>query len=144
MSAIPDPTAPLTASGNLRRRMFVSHVVSGLAIASALAAVAVLGIVVYGVASRGASVLSLSFITHNPVGLAGGGIAPAIVGTALIVACATLIATPLGVLTALYLTEFAGSGSRTGPGAANRARPDAGNPDDCRRRVRVRPDGPRP
>jgi phosphate transport system permease protein len=66
------------------------------------------------VASRGASVLSLSFITHNPVGLAGGGIAPAIVGTALIVACATLIATPLGVLTALYLTEFAGSGSRLG------------------------------
>jgi phosphate transport system permease protein len=114
MSSIPDPTAPLTATGNLRRRMFVSQVVSGLAIASALAAVAVLALVVYGVASRGASVLSLSFITHNPVGLAGGGIAPAIVGTALIVACATLIATPLGVLTALYLTEFAGSGSRLG------------------------------
>ena len=37
-----------------------------------------------------------------------GGIAPAIVGTAVIVAIATAIAMPLGVLIALYLIEFAG------------------------------------
>jgi phosphate transport system permease protein len=114
MSAIPDPSAPLIATGNLRRRMFVSRVVAGIATASALAAVAVLGTVVYGVARRGASALSLGFVFHNPVGLAGGGIAPAIVGTSLIVLCATAIATPIGVLTALYLTEYAGRGSRLG------------------------------
>jgi phosphate transport system permease protein len=114
MSAIPDPTAPLSATGNLRRRMVVSRVVAGVATASALAAIAVLGIVVYGVVNHGASALSFGFIFHNPVGLAGGGIASAIVGTSLIVICATAIATPVGVLTALYLTEYAGRGSRLG------------------------------
>jgi phosphate transport system permease protein len=71
----------------------------------------VLGIVIYSVASRGASVLSFGFLTKDPpdfVGLPGGGIAPAIVGTAVIVAIATAIAMPVGILTALYLTEFAG------------------------------------
>jgi phosphate transport system permease protein len=43
---------------------------------------------------------------------AGGGIAPEIVGTAIMVAVATAIAAPVGVLIALYLTEFAGK-SRT-------------------------------
>jgi phosphate transport system permease protein len=44
----------------------------------------------------------------------GGGIASAIIGTGLIVALATLIATPVGVLIALYLVEFAGQRSRFG------------------------------
>jgi phosphate transport system permease protein len=109
-----DADAPLTPSGNLRRRMFVSRLVSGGAIASAMVAVAMLVIVVYNVAKQGASALSFDFITKNPVGLAGGGIANAIIGTALIVAFATLIAMPVGVLTAVYLSEYAGPRSRSG------------------------------
>jgi phosphate transport system permease protein len=107
MSAIPDYSAPLTASGNLRRRMLVSRLVAGTASAAALVAVAVLGVVVYGVASRGASVLSIGFVIHDPVGLAGGGIAPALIGTALIVAVGMAMAAPVAVLVAIYLTEFA-------------------------------------
>ena len=42
----------------------------------------------------------------------GGGIASAIVGTALLVALATVMALPIGVLIAIYLTEF--STPRTG------------------------------
>ena len=114
MSATLDATAPLTASGNLRRRMLVSRLMTGAAMLAALAAVAILFIVVYGVAKQGASALSLDFITKNPVGLAGGGIANAIIGTALIVAVATAIATPIGVLTAIYLSEYAGPRSRLG------------------------------
>jgi phosphate transport system permease protein len=114
MSATFDATAPLTSSGNLRRRMFVSRVVTGAAVLSALAAVAILFIVVFGVAKQGASALSLDFLIKNPVGLAGGGIANAIIGTALIVAVATAIATPIGVLTAIFLSEFAGRRSRLG------------------------------
>jgi phosphate transport system permease protein len=104
----------LTASGNLRRRAAVSRVVEAGATASALAAVAVLGVVVFGVVKRGASSISLAFLTKNPpqFGGPGGGIASAIIGTVMIVALAAVIAVPVGVLTALYLTEFAGRQSR--------------------------------
>jgi phosphate transport system permease protein len=112
--ALYDPTAPLTASGNLRRRAALSRVVETGARGAALLAVAMLAIVVYGVVSRGAPVLSAGFVTHNPVGLAGGGIANSLLGTIVIVAFAALLAIPVGVLTGLYLTEFAGAGSRTG------------------------------
>lgn len=104
----PDPAAPLVPSGNLRRRLVVNRLAIGGATASALAAVAVLGIVVYSVAHNGASQLSLGFLTKDPPRYPGpgGGIAPAIVGTAVIVGLATAIAAPLGVLIALYMTEF--------------------------------------
>ena len=113
MSAIVDPTAPLTPSGNLRRRLFVSHLVSGASILASFVAVAILALVTYDVAKQGASALSWSFITKNPVGLAGGGIANAIIGSTLIIIFATLIALPIGVLTALYLTEYAKPRSRS-------------------------------
>ena len=112
MSAIVDPAAPLTPSGNLRRRLLVSHLVSGASILASFVAVAVLVLVTYDVAKQGASALSWSFITKNPVGLVGGGIANAIIGSTLIITFATLIALPVGVLTALYLTEYAKPTSR--------------------------------
>jgi len=109
-----DPTAPLTPSGNLRRRAAVSRVVQASATAAAAFAIAVLVIVCYGVAKRGASSLSLGFVLSNPSGLASGGIFNALVGTLEIVAVGALIALPLGVLTGLYLTEFSNPQSRTG------------------------------
>ena len=108
-----DPTAPLTPSGNLRRRAAVSRLVQISATAAAVFAVAVLVIVCYGVASRGASALSFGFVIHNPSGLAGGGIFNSLLGTLEIVAFGALIALPIGILTGLYLTEFAGPRSRT-------------------------------
>jgi phosphate transport system permease protein len=109
-----DPTSPLTATGNLRRRMFVSRFVDGGASVAALIAVALLAIVVYAVATRGAKALSFSFVFSNPEGLAGGGIFNSLIGTVEIVLIGALIAAPLGILTGLYLTEFAGRRSRTG------------------------------
>ena len=110
MSDLFDPTQPLTATGNLRRREAVNRLASGGARAAALLAVAVLGVVVYSVAQRGAGSLSLSFLIKPPplFGGPGGGIGPEIVGTIILVALATAIAMPLGVLVALYVTEFAG------------------------------------
>jgi phosphate transport system permease protein len=108
-----DPTAPLTPSGNLRRRAAVSRFVQIGATAAAVFAVAVLVIVCFGVASRGAAALSLGFVIQNPSGLAGGGIFNSLVGTLEIVAFGALIALPIGILTGLYLTEFAGPRSKT-------------------------------
>lgn len=103
--AVVDPAAPLTPTGNLRRRRVFSRVAEFGATGAALFAVAVLGIVIYTVVVRGASALSFEFLVTG----APTGIAPALVGTTLIVAVATAIAMPLGVLSAIFVTEFAGN-----------------------------------
>ena len=112
------PLDPLAPSDHLRRRQLVSRLVSGSQTAAALLAVAVLGTVVYSVASHATSVLSLGFLTKDlpRPGLItpGGGIAPAIVGTAVLIAIATAIALPVGILIALYQSEFAGPRSKPG------------------------------
>jgi phosphate transport system permease protein len=113
-SGLFDPTAPLAASGNLRRRMVVDRLVRITAILAALVAVAILAIIVYDVIARGASSLRLSFVTQTPQGLVSGGILNFLVGTFLVVALGAVVALPLGVLTGLYLTEFAGPRSRVG------------------------------
>jgi phosphate transport system permease protein len=110
MSTIPDPAFSLAASGNLRRRQLVSRIFVGAAIASAVLAVAVLGILVYYVFSRGVTAITPGFFvdTLPDFNGVGGGIGPALVGTIELVLIATIIALPVGVLTAIYLSEFAG------------------------------------
>jgi phosphate transport system permease protein len=104
-----DPTQPLVATGNLRRRHLVSRVSQGLAVAAAIAAVAVLVIVVWAVVSHGIKAISWDFITKGEP----DGIGPNLVGTAIIVGIGTLIAMPIGTLIALFLSEYAGRrGSR--------------------------------
>ena len=112
--ALPDPTAPLTATGNLRRRSLLSRAVDLTASGAALFAIALLASVVVTVISKGIAAISWKFVTTNPQGLAGGGIANALLGTIELVILAALIAVPIGILTGIYLTEFAGPSSRTG------------------------------
>lgn len=99
-----DPTAPLVASGNLRRREWVTRVAEGGAVAAAVLAVGVLTIVVWTVVERGIGAIDLNFITKG----SPEGIGPELVGTIEIVAIATAIAMPVGVLIALLLTEYRG------------------------------------
>jgi phosphate transport system permease protein len=72
-------------------------------------AVGVLAFVLISVFIKGVDALNIDFLTKAaaPFGEPGGGIAPAIVGSAVIVGIATLIAVPVGILVALYATEFA-------------------------------------
>ena len=105
-----DYTRPLTASGNLRRRRVVDRLMRGAATAAALAAVVILGLMVFAIAQRGGSQLSVAFLTQNPpeqLYAAGGGIANAIIGSALMVALATIMALPIGVLIGIDLTALA-------------------------------------
>lgn len=108
MSAAPtpafDPAAPLTPTGNLRRRRLFSRVAELAATGAAVFAVGVLAIVVLGVVGHGASALSLDFLLKGQP----AGIGPALLGTAEIVAIATLIAAPIGILIAVFLSEFGG------------------------------------
>jgi len=56
---------------------------------------------------RGASAINWEFISQGPKeGMTAGGILPAIVGTALLAIGAILFSLPLGVLSAIYLTEY--------------------------------------
>lgn len=108
-----DPASPLRPTGNLRRRSAVSRLLEGGATAASAAAVAILVLVTWEVIHHGASSLGPGFLIHNPpqFGGPGGGIFSAIVGTVMIIVVASLIAVPLGVLSAIYLSEFAGDGS---------------------------------
>lgn len=92
-----------------RRRKLVNRTMEIVATLAALVAVAVLVIVVVSVATRGAGALSWDFFTKPQAlfGQPGGGIANALVGTLLLIAMATAMAVPVGVLCAVFLTEFA-------------------------------------
>jgi phosphate transport system permease protein len=107
-----DHRGPLTPSGNLARRKRVDFAMRATATAAAALAVLVLAIVVGSVLINGASSLSWTFITTGPPLFPSptgpiGGIAPELIGTLLIVAFATAMAVPFGVLTAIFLSEFA-------------------------------------
>jgi phosphate transport system permease protein len=108
MAAV-EPVLTLAGGPRVRRRRIVNRLAELIALIAALAAVAVLAIVVLSVAKRGASELSWGFLTKSlPVyGQIGGGIAPLIVGSAILVGIATAIALPVGVLIAVFVTEFA-------------------------------------
>jgi phosphate transport system permease protein len=95
-----------------RRRKVVNRLAEAVALLAAAAAVAMLVWVVWSVAERGASLISWSFLTGDlpiPFAPGVGGIAPLIVGSAVLVGIATVIAVPIGVLIALFLEEFAGN-----------------------------------
>ena len=103
------PTVSLQASGRTRRRLRVNRLMEALGTAAAFLAVAVLVLVVVSVVVRAWPALNIHLFTQTPnlVGGPGGGISSAIVGSALIVAMATGLALPVGVLCAIYMTEFA-------------------------------------
>jgi len=99
----------LKATGRARRRQRVNRLAEAAAILAALIAVGFLTILVGSVLVRAFHALDWNFFTKGPAvfGQTGGGIAPALVGTFLLVLVATLIALPIGVLVAIYVSEFA-------------------------------------
>ncbi|MFH1074891.1 MAG: phosphate ABC transporter permease PstA [Candidatus Firestonebacteria bacterium] len=66
-----------------------------------------LGSIIYFVASRGIQILSWEFLTAAPrKAMTAGGVAPVIVGTLYLTLGAILFSLPLGLITAVYLTEY--------------------------------------
>jgi phosphate transport system permease protein len=93
------------------RRHLVSGLMTGLVALLSFLAVLTLVLILGDLVVKGASSLDLNFFIKNPVpaGQSGGGVANAIVGTAIIVGLAGLIGLPVGIGTGLYLAEY-GSG----------------------------------
>ena len=106
MSVAPES---MLATGSVRRRKRVNRTMEGLAWLASALAVAVLVLVIVSVLVRALPALNFDLFTKTQAlfGEAGGGIAHAIVGSFLLVAIATAIALPVGVLVAIYVSEFA-------------------------------------
>ena len=67
----------------------------------------ILGFIVY----RGMGVISWEFLTTAPRdGMTAGGIFPAIVGTLCLIIGSTIFAFPIGVMSGIYINEYAGNG----------------------------------
>ena len=94
-----------------RWRRFLSQAIVVLCGAAVLVALVPLVLILFYVLSKGASSLSLSFFTEmpKPVGEAGGGMANAIVGSLMVVGLGSIFAIPIGVISGIYASEYAGS-----------------------------------
>jgi phosphate transport system permease protein len=76
--------------------------------------IAILIFIIVFVLRKGIPALSWDFLVKNPVDMGkGGGIFSTIVGTVALTAGALIIATPLGIGTAIYLTEYTWEGPVT-------------------------------
>jgi phosphate transport system permease protein len=98
---------------NLRdmRRRALSSLMFWLSVASVLAALIPVGMILFFVVGKGIGALNLSFFTHapTPVGEVGGGMANAIVGSLMMVSLGAGFAIPVGVVTGIYLSEYQGT-----------------------------------
>jgi phosphate transport system permease protein len=90
------------------RRRLTNGAATLLITASAALAVVVLGLILGHVVLEGFGALSPAFFTERPLppGEVGGGVAPAILGTLLMLLIGGLLGVPIGVGTAIYLSEF--------------------------------------
>jgi hypothetical protein len=92
------------------RRKALSAIVMAFCAGSVLLALVPLGFVLFFVVSQGIRSINLAFFTHMPlpVGEPGGGMANAIVGTLIVSGLAAAMAVPIGVLSGIYMAEYAG------------------------------------
>jgi phosphate transport system permease protein len=96
-----------------RKRLVVDKLVTIFTIVCVIAAIVPLASILLEVIKNGISAISFEFLTQTQgsIGSGSGGIAPAIQGTIIVVGLAAAIATPVGVLTGIYLSEFAKEGT---------------------------------
>ena len=94
-----------------RRRKLVSSLFVAFCACAVVVALIPLAFVLFFVVSQGVRAINLEFFTHmpTPVGEPGGGMANAIVGTLILTSLAALMAVPIGVISGVYMSEYAGT-----------------------------------
>ena len=94
------------------KKKLVDRIMSAFAIVCVIFALIPLGSILFEVVKNGISAISIEFLTQPPGSffLGHGGIAPAIQGTLIVVGLASLIGAPVGILSGIYLSEYAGNG----------------------------------
>lgn len=103
---------PVQLIGNIdRKKRLAQKTAFGLFSFLSYSVVAILFVILGFIFLKGAKVVSWDFLTEAPTeGMTGGGIFPAIVGTLYLVAGSSLVSFPIGILSGIYMNEYAGHG----------------------------------
>ena len=90
------------------RRRITDHAMTGVAVLTVILVLVPLFAIFAYLIYRGVGSINWAFLTQTPkpVGEAGGGMANAIVGSAFILALASILGVPVGVGAGIYLAEF--------------------------------------
>lgn len=98
-------------AGNHKRKILAENIAFGLFRILSGVIVTILFIILAFIIIKGVGVLNWDFITTPPTdGMKGGGIWPAIVGTFYLMAGSAIVAFPLGIMSGIYMHEYAKSG----------------------------------
>jgi phosphate transport system permease protein len=104
----PESAARFTATDLTRRKLRNQKIAGAVFGAMAVLILIPLVVILGYIFIRAMPALSWSFLTTPPEpGMRAGGIWPALVGTAYLVALSLLVAAPIGVMAGIYLNEFA-------------------------------------
>jgi phosphate transport system permease protein len=93
------------------RRKLTSSLFVGFCGLSVLVALVPLAFVFFYVVSEGIQALNVDFFTKmpKPVGETGGGMANSIVGTLIMTGLGSVFAVPIGIVSGVYMSEYAGT-----------------------------------
>lgn len=92
-------------------RNWQNHVATAVMLLGTAAVLVPLALVLIHILRMGFSSLSLDFFTNipKPTGESGGGMANGLFGSAIMISLSACIGLPIGILGAVYLTEFGGN-----------------------------------
>jgi phosphate transport system permease protein len=101
----------ITSAANHKWRNIKNGLMQTITFSCALLVILPLLLVFYHIVESGIGSVNWAFFTQlpKPVGETGGGMANAIVGTFILLALASLIGVPVGVLGGVYLCEYGSS-----------------------------------
>ena len=110
----PGPATAAGKGGGVMRDQFrrvLSHVIVGLCALAVLIALVPLALILFYVVTQGITSLNLGFFTEmpKPVGEVGGGMANAVMGSLIVVGLGALFAIPVGIMSGIYASEYAGT-----------------------------------
>ena len=99
------------SSSHSHLRKMKENILLGLCVVALIITMVPLFSILISIFVNGGNVIDLAFLTELPkaVGETGGGIANAIQGTLILVALASLIALPVGMIAGIYLSEYKSS-----------------------------------
>jgi phosphate transport system permease protein len=105
------PAARLKGSRSSVSRKILSSLFVAFCAFSVLIALVPLAFILSFVVTQGIRAVNFDFFTQmpKPVGEPGGGMANAIVGTLIVSGLAALMAVPIGVVSGIYMSEYAGT-----------------------------------
>ena len=105
--AAPEEFGQFTARVMRRRRLVNAAMMALFGLCALVILIPLFHILIYSLV-RGASSLNLNFFTRPPAppGAKGGGVATALVGSAILLALASAIGIPTGIAAGVYMAEF--------------------------------------